>query len=76
MPTNETGFQEFHKWAKENALSYTVSYWEASDNFEIEIHSAAEAERYYEKRVYDFQEFIRHWRKHMKPTVQAGQKTE
>lgn len=60
---------DFHHWAENNGISYTLSFWESCGNWEIEIHSAAGAERFYQKRVYDFRQFMDAWEKHVKTEV-------
>lgn len=52
-------------FAQENAVSFTASYWEASDELELQIHSAAKAEEFYMKRVPSIEYFIEAWNMHI-----------
>jgi hypothetical protein len=49
--------EKLDKWAKEQAISYTLSYWEASDEYEIETISPAYSECFYVKHVWHFEDF-------------------
>lgn len=49
------------KWAREANLSYTVSFWEASDEYEVAIHSPSHFEEYYQKRTRDFDSFLENY---------------
>jgi len=50
------------RFAKEYGVSFTASYWEGSDELEIETHSAAPTEEYHIKRVPSVDFFIEQWK--------------
>jgi hypothetical protein len=49
------------QFAREQAVSVTIEYWESDDTMSLRVSSAAPAEEYYEKRAMDVDSFIRHW---------------
>ncbi len=61
LPAEE--MPEFHRWASERALSYQLNFSEAEGVWEVEIHSPASTEQYYEKRCYSLRTFMEHWEK-------------
>jgi hypothetical protein len=60
--TNPDFMGKLDSWARQEGLSYTVSYWEASDEYEVQVHSAAKSEEFYVKRVYNFELFLEFYR--------------
>lgn len=57
------------EFAKQNAISIHIHFWEASGEFEIETTSAAPAECFYMKRCHDEEYFIKAWGKHVMENV-------
>jgi hypothetical protein len=64
------------QFARENAVSFTVSYWESSDELEVQIHSAAKAEEFYIKRVVSIDHFIERWKEHVANPSTRSKKPE
>lgn len=59
------------EFARNQAVSFTVTYEESGDVCEITINSAAKAECYYEKRVYNIDEFIKRWEDHVSEAIKS-----
>lgn len=51
--------------ARYQGVSVELSYSESSDEMSVEIISAAEGEKYYQKRILDVNRFIEQWEKHL-----------
>lgn len=63
-----TDFGDLNKlvqFAREQAVSVTIEYWESDDTMSLTVSSAAPAEEYYEKRTMGVDAFIQHWRERM-----------
>ena len=65
-------FIDFHTWAANNALSYTISFWEASGEWEVEVMSASPGERLYMKRCPGFDYFQKKWEEQVATAVREG----
>ncbi len=60
-------FENLLSICSDRGVSFTLDYSEGEDVMSIDVRSAAEAEEYAEKRVYDIEDFIgnllRYWGK-------------
>jgi hypothetical protein len=63
-------------FAKKQAISISINYWEASDTYEIETISAAPSENFYMKRCYDVDYFIESWWDHVKSQLKSPASSE
>lgn len=52
----------FLSFARRNAVSVRIEYWESDDTMSVEVISASKDEEYGEKRILDADSFIEHWR--------------
>lgn len=73
------GLVDFHNWCVDKSISYDLSFSEAENVWEVRIVSPAPAERYYMKRCYDLESFMRKWEEHVqeelkKPLAEQGKK--
>lgn len=71
-----TDFGDLNKlvqFAREQAVSVTIEYWESDDTMSLTVSSAAPTEEYHEKRTMGVDAFIRHWHEHMERQRAARQ---
>ena len=58
---------KLYDWSLDHSVSFTISYWESNDSMTLEIHSAAEQERFYAKRMpMNFDYFVEVYNKETK----------
>jgi hypothetical protein len=48
---------QLDEWAKKNGVGYTLTYFEAANEYELKIISSAKQEQFYAKRIYNFDNF-------------------
>lgn len=60
-------------FAREQGVALKINYWEASDELELEVVSAAKAECFYQKRAIDADHFIESWKQHVANQASKGE---
>jgi len=64
---------KLYDFARQNAVSFSLYYSEASDELELQIHSVAKAEEFYMKRVPSIDYFIEKWFEHVQNELSSSQ---
>lgn len=54
-------FDKLKDFARYYGVLISITYWEADDQYSIEVISAAKGEHYYKKRVISSDSFIKSW---------------